>query len=130
MNISNYATGLQHIGIPTNDIEKTKEFFMGIGFEEVLHTVNELAGEKVSFLRLGNLTIETYENHQALMENGAVDHICINVKDIESVFQVIKRGNYEMLDQEINFLPFWENGVRFFTILGPNHEKIEFAQII
>ena len=35
-----------------------------------------------------------------------------------------------MLDSEINSLPFFEKGVRFFTILGPNAEKIEFNQII
>ena len=25
-------------------------------------------------------------------------------------------------------LPFWERGVKYFTILGPNHEKLEFNQ--
>lgn len=130
MNISKYTKGLQHIGIPTNDIKKTKEFYLSIGFEEVYHTVNEAVNEKVSFLRLENLMIEVYENHQAIMADGAIDHICIDVSDVDSVFRILKNGNYEFLDQKINFLPFWENGVRFFTIQGPNHEKIEFAQII
>lgn len=35
-----------------------------------------------------------------------------------------------MLDAEIQFLPFWENGVRFFTIVGSNKEKIEFSQYL
>ena len=26
----------------------------------------------------------------------------------------------------VHFLPFWENGVKFFTIEGPNKEKVEF----
>ena len=25
----------------------------------------------------------------------------------------------------VHFLPFWENGVKFFTIEGPNKEKVE-----
>jgi hypothetical protein len=33
-----------------------------------------------------------------------------------------------MLDQQVNGLPFWENGVKFFTIEGPNKEKIEFCE--
>ena len=27
MDLKNYSTGVQHIGIPTNDIEKTVEFY-------------------------------------------------------------------------------------------------------
>ena len=27
-------------------------------------------------------------------------------------------------------LPFWENGVKYFTILGPNREKLEFNQYL
>ena len=30
----------------------------------------------------------------------------------------------------VHFLPFWENGVKFFTIEGPNKEKIEFSQYL
>ena len=31
---------------------------------------------------------------------------------------------------EVHFLPFWENGVKFFTIEGPNKEKVEFSQYL
>ena len=34
------------------------------------------------------------------------------------------------MQDEIHFLPFWDNGVRFFTIKGPNEEKIEFSQFL
>ena len=27
MDLKNYSTGVQHIGIPTNDIDKTVEFY-------------------------------------------------------------------------------------------------------
>ena len=45
-----YITGLQHIGIPTNDIEKTVAFYHELGFETAFETVNEAAGERVAFL--------------------------------------------------------------------------------
>jgi len=50
------------------------------------------------------------------------------VTDIDAVFSKIKELGYEMLDDNIRFLPFWEYGVRFFTIIGPNKEKIEFCE--
>ena len=127
---SENITGVQHIGIPTNDMEKTMVFYHALGFETAFETINEEAGEKVVFLRCKNLVVETYENHQAVGKDGAVDHIALDVLDIEEAFSWVKTLGYEMLDPEIRFLPFWEAGVRFFTILGPNHERIEFSQML
>ena len=127
MNIKGFTTGVQHIGIPTNDINKTIEFYQALGFETALRTVN--GTEKVAFLQLYNLMIETYQNHQAKMEYGAIDHIAIDVKNIEDLFDEIKgAGTFKMLDTQVNGLPFWSNGVKFFTIEGPNKEKIEFCE--
>lgn len=141
MNIKGFTTGVQHIGIPTNDINKTIEFYHTLGFTTALRTIN--GTEEVAFLQLHNLMIETYQNHQAKMEYGAIDHIAIDVKNIEDLFDEIKKiaeqekstaeaagevPTFTMLDTQVNGLPFWENGVKFFTIEGPNKEKIEFCE--
>ena len=110
--------GIQHVGIPTNDIEATIEFYGKLGFEVALQTVNEEANEKVAFLKLNNLVIETYENKAAKMESGAIDHVAIDVKDIEKVYELINHAGLNTTRDTIHFLPFWENGVRFFTIKG------------
>ena len=128
--LKNYSTGVQHIGIPTNDIEKTIAFYQKLGFEIALQTVNEEADEKVAFLELETLVIETYENKAARMESGAIDHVAINVKDIKEIYQYIEKMQMNTTNDEIHFLPFWENGVKFFTIEGPNKEKIEFSQYL
>ena len=130
MNLQTYTTGIQHIGIPTKDIEKTIEFYKKLGFETALQTINEEAGEKVAFLKLKTLVIETYENKQAKLTNGAIDHVAINVKDIEEVYHYIEEKQMNTTNDEIHFLPFWEKGVRFFTIEGPNKEKVEFSQYL
>ena len=59
---------------------------------------------------------------------GAIEHVAIDVTDIEKIYEEICNKGLNTLNDEIHFLPFWENGVRFFTIMGPNHEKIEFSQ--
>lgn len=122
--------GIQHVVIPTNDIETTVEFYRRLGFEVALQTVNEEANEKVAFLKLNNLVIETYENKAAKMESGAIDHVAIDVKDIEKVYELINHAGLNTTRDTIHFLPFWENGVRFFTIKGPNKEKIKFSQYL
>ena len=130
MDLKNYSTGVQHVGIPTNDIGKTVEFYHKLGFETAFKTVNEEANEKVVFLKLGTLVVETYENHAAKMEHGAIDHVALDVRDIEEIYQYINESGLNSTQDTIHFLPFWENGVKFFTIEGPNKEKVEFSQYL
>ena len=130
MDLKTYATGIQHIGIPTNDIEKTIAFYQKLGFEIAFQTINEEAKEKVAFLKLGTLVVETYENKGAKMKNGAIDHVAIYVKDIEEVYRYIEENQMNTTNDIIHYLPFWEKGVRFFTIEGVNKEKVEFSQYV
>ena len=81
MKFPEMLTGVQHIGVPTNDLEKTVAFYETIGFQPVLETVNEAANERVTFLQLKNLVIETYENHAAVGKPGAIDHIALDTTD-------------------------------------------------
>ena len=66
------VTGIAHIGIPTNDMEKTIEFYRNLGFQVLLETYNEKACEKVAFLQLQNYCIETFENHQAVWQTAHI----------------------------------------------------------
>ena len=128
MEIKDFCTGVQHIGIPTNDIEETIRFYEQLGFMLTLKTKN---GEKtVAFLQMHNLVIETYENHAATMQIGAIDHIAIDVKNIDALVEEVKAKSFHLIDQKVNTLPFWENGIKYFNILGPNKEKIEFCEIL
>ena len=126
MAFSKIATGLQHIGIPTNDLNLTIDFYQSLGFELAHRTAN--GDEQVAFLQLGNLMIETYQNFKAAQINGAIDHIAINVTDVEEARRIADSMGLEVIEE--GQLPFWENGVKYFTILGPNREKLEFNQYL
>lgn len=128
MDLKSKITGVQHIGIPTDNIENSKKFYNAIGFELIYETINEAADEKVAFMQLGNLVMEIYENHKATMITGAIDHVALDVTDIDNLFEEVKKLGVNMLDTQVNYLPFWEKGVKFFTITGPNNEKIEFCE--
>jgi lactoylglutathione lyase len=128
MAVSTYVTGLQHIGIPTNNLEKTLAFYQSLGFETQYETNNK--GEEVAFLQLKQVMIETYQNYQGAMAHGSIDHIALDVTDIEAAYAEIGKLGYPILEDGIQSLPFWKNGVRFFTIEGPNKEKVEFSQML
>lgn len=122
------ATGLQHIGIPTPCYRESLDFYKKLGF--CIKAETQLAGTKdrVVFLELNGLIIELYESRGVIREAGSIDHICIDVTDINLAFVYINKLGCILLDKEIQYLPFWKHGIRYFTIMGPNHEKIEFCQ--
>ena len=126
MAFAKLATGVQHIGVPTNDIAKTIAFYEKLGFENAHQVDNN--GEMVAFLKLGDLVIETYQNGKAVGVAGAVDHIAINVTDVDAARAIADEMGLEVI--EAGQLPFWTNGVKYFTVLGPNQEKIEFNQYL
>lgn len=126
MDIKDYCTGVQHIGIPTNDMDATVRFYEQLGFNIALEVMN--GEERVVFLELQNLVIEAYQNNKAAMKPGAIDHIAIDVKQIDGLYKQIKSAGLDVLDAQVNSLPFWKNGIKYFTILGPNKEKIEFCE--
>jgi len=125
--MKDYLNGIQHIGLPTGDMDKTVAFYQGLGFEVAYET--DLNGQRVVFLKLGNLVLESYVDN-ACMKTGAIDHIAIDVSDIDACFAEAKKAGYEMLETEVQYLPFWANGVKYFNIVGPNKEKIEFSQML
>ena len=126
--IGSHVSGLQHIGLPTNDMEKTLAFYEKLGFTVAFRTVNN--GEKVCFLKLAGVCVETYENGQAVGTAGAIDHIALDVYDVQAAWDAVRAAGFAPLEEEIQFLPFWDKGVRYFNILGPNGEKVEFSQML
>lgn len=128
--LGDFALGLQHMGLPTNDLKATIAFYESLGFETVYQVKNEAAGEDVAFLRLKNLTIEAYENGRAAMRSGAIDHIAIDVDDVEAAYRLAQEQGYQIVSNGVEFLPFWQNGVKFFILLGPNQERVEFNQYL
>jgi len=121
-----FATGLQHIGIPVSNLETSIRFYEKLGFELALKTENE--GVLVAFLKLGDLCLELYQNGLATERFGAIDHFAINVTDVEKVHDLALADGLNIIEE--GRLPYWENGVKYFTILGPDREKVEFNQYL
>lgn len=128
MDIREQIRGGQHIGLPTADMDRTMAFYRRLGFEPVYETINE--GNRVAFLRQGDVTVETYEMDGAAGKPGAIDHVALDVTDVDRLFDQLSQEGFRPLEGAVQFLPFWERGVRFFTILGPNGEKVEFSQML
>ena len=120
-------TGFQHLGIPTKDINKTIAYYQMIGFTLAHETMN--GTNRVAFLKWKDLVIETYESDQVSEVTGVVDHIAMNVKEIDAAYEYITGLGVKILE-EITFLPFWEKGIKYFLTEGPNKERLEYTQYL
>ena len=124
--LTDYIHGYQHIGIPTDDIEKTTEFYENLGFKLIWETVYN--GYPVKFFGYGDILLETYEKDGGAADRvGAIDHIAFNCTDIVGCIKEARAKGYEFHEGPC-YLPYWEHGVEYVTIMGPNHEIIEFIQ--
>ena len=128
MRLEQYCSGLQHVGLPTADIGKTLAFYQRLGFHIACDTQN--GTKRVAFLRLKDLTLEVYESDQAAGKAGAIDHLALNVSDVDAVHAWAVEQGLAALEPDVRFLPLCDRGVRFFTVPGPNGEKIEFNQML
>jgi len=127
MSMEKYITGLQHIGIPTGDIEASIAFYESLGFKIFYETVDN--GMRVVYLEQQGLLIETYETAEPAGLSGAINHIAINVSDIDAAFEIAKENGYTITDGGgINLLHFWENGMKYFMLEGPSKERVELMQ--
>ncbi|WP_195283322.1 VOC family protein [Harryflintia acetispora] len=133
MTLEENIIGIEHIGIPTMDIEHTIQFYEAIGFG--LEYFTELPQEdgkliRMAYLRLRNVEIGVYQGGPIAGKSGAIDHLALSVADIEEAFERVKEKKLPLLEPRIRTLNMFEHKVRYFTLVGPSGEQIEFSQRI
>ena len=122
-----HIKGIQHIGIPTDKYSETLDFYKSLGFEDI--NQEEVQGKKVAFLRIHNVMLEVYECENPEKRTGSIEHLALSVEKVDKLYQEML-SEYKVLSPEVESLPYWKNGIRFFKMEGPNKEVIEFCEIL
>ena len=128
--------GWAHLGIPVTDLPRSMAFYSRFGFESEMQAIIPAGEESVraAMMTLNGFTLELYQLLPADLEgirarqDGHVDHFTLDVADVDQAFTELKEAGMVPLEDEPVQLPFWENGVRYFNVRGPDGEKIEFNQ--
>lgn len=119
---------VSRFGIVDNNkgIEIAQKFYEKLGFTCCFKTQHHNC--QVCFLSLGSAVIEVYDEDSANAVSGAIDHIALDVSDIDACYTAVQTNGFKILTEGIQFLPFGKHGIRYFIILGVNGEKIELSQ--
>ena len=129
---------LQHIGLPIVDLKISQAFYESLGFRMAMHSTFMHEGEQgmVSMMKHEKIIIELYQMPEPELSNvkqrkdGHIDHITVDVDDIDETFTLLKNEGFSIIEDRLVFLPFWKNGCKYFNILGPDSERLEFCQIL
>jgi catechol 2,3-dioxygenase-like lactoylglutathione lyase family enzyme len=130
--------GFQHLGLPVTDINRSVAFYSQLRFKPVMKTELPADGDatKVVMMELKGFVLELYQlAGDELAEvraraNGHIDHFALNVQDIDRAFEEAQAIGLTILEDAPVSLPFWDKGVKYFSVRGPDGEKVEFNQII
>jgi catechol 2,3-dioxygenase-like lactoylglutathione lyase family enzyme len=129
---------LQHIGIPVTDIAVSEAFYTRLGFHKVMQKPFEMDGKTGTciMMKQGTILIELYQMPEHRLQeirkraDGHIDHFAFVVEDIDSTFKALKEARFQIIEEEPVFLHFWERGCKYFNILGPDGERLEFNQTL
>lgn len=132
--MQNKPIGLQHFGLPVRNMDTSVAFYRGLGFEPVALKYG-LNGYNVAMIKNGDCVIEVYEclaegkNHIDERKLGKWDHIALLSENIEAAFQEMVNAGFAIQTDGIESTTIWPSGGKYFIILGPDGERIEFHQV-
>lgn len=129
---------IQHVGIPVTNIIASENFYSNLSFENVMQAnfVYENETGTCIMMKQGNIIIELYQMPQkelaaiAARKDGHVDHVAFDVPDIDQTFSVLSTAGYHIIEAAPVQLNFWKNGCKYFNVLGPDNERLEFNQVL
>ncbi len=116
--------GLHHIGIMTDDPKKCAQFYIdNLGFRP--YYTMAMGPMTIEFVELGGMVIE-FVGSGARDVHGIVDHIAIEVQNIEALVAELKAKGIAMESEKIGAMPsFFPNGSKNIFFRGPAGERIE-----
>jgi len=131
-------TNIQHVGIPVTNAETSEKFYSSLGFENAMRATFIHNGEEgiCIMMKQGNIIIELYQMPQkelasiAARKDGHIDHVAFDVADIDKTFEALSETGYYVIEEAPVYLKFWANGCKYFNILGPDNERLEFNQVL
>ena len=130
--------GWSHLGIPVSDLDRSITYYSQFGFNQVMlaEIPQDDEAVRVAMLERGDFLLEAYQLVAEDLEevrtrsDGHIDHIAFGVRDCDQAFGEVRSAGLKTLEDAPVHLPFWEKGVKYFNVRGPDGEKLEFNEKI
>ena len=114
--------GLHHAGVHVASLERPIAFYEAV-FGLYLAGRLSLGPEQLAFLEVGTCRIELIADGAAGRETGVVDHLAIEVDELDPWVPLLRERGVRLLDDAPVEVPAL--GARTLFCLGPDGERIE-----
>lgn len=125
---------LDHIGLAVSDVEADAAWYQEILGLQVKGKFQDSKGKNVYFLSTadGSVTYEMYQDDSLPADaKGKIDHISYVSNDIEADYKFCVDAGYKICTNGVEGIAsFWDNGCKYFKILTPTGEQVEFCQVL
>ena len=127
--------GLAHVGVFVKDIERSKKFYTEVLGLELINEcvfVDETNTFTIAFVKKGSLIVELIMmKHQKQLSDGVVDHIAMQVDDLDGMIEKLAAKGIEFESKEpIGLASMLDNGAKWIFFRGPDNEHLEISQIL
>lgn len=128
-------TGLAHVGIFVDDVEKSMGFYEDIlGLERAWKCTFNADGNTFTcaFMKKGSLCLELVQRRIGKNPgNGMIDHVAMMVDDIEAFRKQLEQKGIEFETADQMFCKdMFPNGTKWVFFRGPDNEHIEISQVL
>lgn len=125
---------LDHIGLAVTDVEADAAWYQQVLGLQVKGCFMNPNGRNTYFLTTkdGSVTYEMYQDDTLPADaKGKIDHISYVSEDIEADYRYCVDAGYKICTDGVEGISyFWEKGCRYFKILSPTGEQVEFCQVL
>ncbi|MGI5899676.1 MAG: VOC family protein [Christensenellales bacterium] len=124
--------GLGHIGIFVSDAERSKAFYEKIGFV-IEGTYQRPGGTVIAFAEAGSCVLELIQpgdKSRVGRPAGVVDHVCIEVLDIDDKVAELKALGIISEDASVGIIEEVYGGFKNIFFEGPDGERMEYVQML
>ena len=126
-------SGIAHVGLFIKDLEVSKKFYTEVlGFEIIEEVVSpgDDGDTLVAFAKNGNLVLELVQFPKFNPAgDGIVDHIAINVENIEECKKILEEKGIEFESDVVVAPDFFPNGSKWVLFRGPDGEHLELNEV-
>ena len=117
-------TGMAHVALRVNDLQKTRDFYNTLGFEEAL-SFTDAGKVSVSYVKVNDRQFIELLPRTSDAQSGDILHVCFEVTDIESLHKAYVDARLQPTDAKKA-----RAGNLLFVMHGPDNQLLEYTQYL
>jgi catechol 2,3-dioxygenase-like lactoylglutathione lyase family enzyme len=117
-------TGIAHVALRVNDLQKSRDFYNALGFEEAF-SFSDAGQVSVSYVKVNDRQFIELIPRTSDSQPGGILHTCFEVADIESLHKAYAAAGLQPTDPKKA-----RAGNLLFVMHGPDNQLLEYTQYL